>query len=475
MKLRGRIRIPQTRRILLTLLLLSFCSILLAIAINVFKPIPQWTGLGEDSNKSKTIEKTIKNGKVVGTKITETEQFQSPKTLWDILGLLGTLAIPLMLYLFQVSEQQRAEKRTKVEKKQAEELAQVEKNIAENNLREQAFEAYIDRMAQILMNQRTRTELFKHKGVKDNSICDVARIRTVTILRRLEEDSKRCSRVIDFLHDAELLKFLLTDANFNGINLEGINFSDTNLCGTIFSNANLRGANFTKASLSGTNFTDADLVGADFSDACLFNTNFSGANLEGAILKNTDIRDAKFINANLTGAILINARSWDELDMGNNYYWVTIEPREWEEASEPYEELYKTDFSGAVLINTNIKSVNLKGEVNLTVEQLKQAKNWDEAIYDKELFKELGLPEPLNQLINDLWHKNNVSRKDIDVKELIGKPVEVREEVDEETKTITKGEIVSFDADRDRVDIKTVDGKFLNKIFTWQVYVYINT
>lgn len=483
-----RVSISPTRRIMLTILILSICSILIAVTINVFKPIPQWTGLGEDSNKSKTVEKTIKDGKVIGTKIIETEQFQSPKTLWDLLGLLGTLAIPLMLYLFQVSEQRRAEERTEVEKKQAEELAQHEKIIAENNLREQAFEAYIDRMAQILMNQHTRTELFKHAGTKDNSICDVARIRTVTILRRLEEDSKRRSRVIDFLHDAELLKFLLIDANLSGINLEGINFSGIDLSGTIFCDANLSGANFSKADLNGADFTKANLNGADFTDARLFHTIFNGANLQGASLRNTDIRGTKFTNADLGNALLINASSWDELEIDNNF-----DPKEVEEDGEvvgwDYNdvEFYETDFLGTVLLNANLKSANLKGQVNLTVEQLKQAKNWDEAIYGEKLFNKLGLPENLSYLINerfeDLRHRSSqydkfvtgISYNDIDFQEFIGKPVEIRDEVDEESKTVTKGEIIAFNADRNKVDIKTADGKILNKIFTSLVYVYMNT
>jgi uncharacterized protein YjbI with pentapeptide repeats len=483
-----RASISPTRRIMLTILILSICSILIAVTINVFKPIPQWTGLGEDSNKSKTVERTVKDGKGIVTKITETEQFQSPKTLWDLLGLLGTLAIPLMLYLFQVSEQRRAEERTEVEKKQAEELAQHEKVIAENNLREQAFEAYIDRMAQILMNQRTRSELFKHEGTKDNSICDVARIRTVTILRRLEEDSKRRSRVIDFLHDAELLKFILKEANLSGINLEGINFSGIDLSRTVFCDANLSGANFSKADVSGANFTNANLTEADFEDARLVHTFFNGANLQRASLINTDIRDTKFINANLSDAILINASSWDEEEVDNNFDSV-VEVGDNGELSWSHDNLiwYDTNFSGAVLTNANLESANLKGAGNLTVEQLKQAKNWDEAIYGEKLFKKLGLPQNLSYLINerfeDLRHRSSqydkfvtgISYKDIDFQDFIGKPIEIRGKVSKETKTATKGEIIDFSADREEVDVKTADGKILNKISTSRVYIYMNT
>lgn len=49
---------------------------------------------------------------------------------------------------------------------------------------------------------------------------------------------------------------------------------------------------------------------------------------------------------------------------------------------------YVTDFSGAKLINTNLLFTNFKAAKNLTIEQLKEAKNWDKAIYDDKLFQE---------------------------------------------------------------------------------------
>jgi uncharacterized protein YjbI with pentapeptide repeats len=467
-----KVGISQTKRIWLALLFLLTFSIVIAFTINVVKSIPQWTGFGEDSNKSKTVEKTIKDGKVIGIKITETEQFQSPKTLWDLLGLLATLAIPLVLYLFQVSEQRRSEERTKVEKEQADELSKLEKAIAEDSLREQVFEAYIDRIAQILINQTTRTELFKNGGLKDNSIRDVARMRTVTILRRLEGDTKRQNRIIDFLRDAELLKFLLKNADFKGINLEGINFSGIDFSRAVFVGAKLSNANFSKADLSRADFSSANLRGANFTEAELFSTIFNDSYLEGANIRNADIREAKFINANLSNAILINALSWDEEEVDNNFYYPTEIGEDgdyWQDSNPKY---YETDFSGAILVGANLKSANLKGEANLSVEQLKQARNWDEVFYHKELFEKLGLPKRLSQFIDNLCNEKDMSLEDIDIKEFIGKPIEIREIIDEEKKTVIKGEIVDFNSKINKVKIKTIDGKYLEKVRTSKVYIY---
>lgn len=457
-------------------------------------------GFGEDTNKSVTIEEAInpKDGKIIKLK-KETEQFQSAKTLWDWLGLAGTLAIPLVLYLFQISEQRRAEERAKIEKKQAEDLAEVEKDIAENNLREQALEAYIDRMAEILISPTTRSELFldNQSNYQDNSVRDVARIRTVTILRRLEGDIKRQNRILHFLHDSELLKFLLQNANFANANLKGFNFSGINLDNAIFREANLNGAKFSSSSLNGADFTNANLNSVDFKNAKLFganftNTNLNGANfidtylnraifcdanLSGANLRNSWIQNTKFINADLSNAILINSLTWDEENIENNFDFIDVDGDEFQ---PPYSQeiWYATDFSGAKLINTNLLSTNLKGAKNLTVEQLKHAKNWDDAIYEDKLFKELEMPEKFMSIINTMF-KDVESYEDINFQMFVGRKVEIKKYMDKETKTIIKGEITGFTNlsidEEERINIKTSDGIELKKVNPKYVYVYMNT
>lgn len=301
----------------LLVLLISVISICVLYQFN-------WSGFGEDSNKSKSIEKTIKDGKIISFKETETEHSQSGKTLWDWLGLAGTLAIPVVLFQFQASEQRRAEKRASVEKEQAEELAKVEKqqaeqrekvekDIAEANLREEAFQAYIDRMSEILINKRSRSELFldingtsNHTNA-DNSVRDVARVRTVTILRRLENDTERQNRILHFLRDTELLQFLLKTANLGGVNLSSANLSDAN-----FSGANFSGANLSSANLIGANLIGANLNNIILNDANLFKANLTNANLTNANLENSFIQDTKFRNTDLSNAILVSAKTWYE-------------------------------------------------------------------------------------------------------------------------------------------------------------------
>jgi uncharacterized protein YjbI with pentapeptide repeats len=441
------------------------CLLLLLIGTTGIYKLYQynWSGFGEDSNKSKSIEKTIKDGKIISIKESETEHFQSGKTLWDWLGLGGTIAIPVMIYMFQLSEQRRAEERAKVEKEQAEELAKVEKEqaeqrekfeqaIAEANLREEAFQTYIDRMSEILINKRSRSELYLDENGsnhKDNCVRDVARIRTVTILRRLENDIERQDRVLSFLRDTELFQFILRTANLSGVNLSG---------------ANLSGADLSRANLSRANFSSVNL-----SNAQLFGANFTNANLANANLENSWIQETKFQNTDFSNAILVRTKTWDEEDIYLNCELIEVDG---DEFSPPYqdERFYKTDFSGAKLCSANLVSTNLKGAENLTVEQLKEAKNWDEAIYYPELSKELGLPKILKFIIDTMPKDKNGN---VDVEELIGYQVEVRDYTDDGTKTITRGEITGFSKSNNRVNVKTSNGEQLDKLSLWDVYVYI--
>ncbi|MBD0261853.1 MAG: pentapeptide repeat-containing protein [Tolypothrix sp. Co-bin9] len=303
----------------------------------------EWSGFGKDENKSETT-KVLINPRT-GEKIEFTEKttsHQSAKNLWDWLGLAGTIAIPIALFYFELREQRRSEKRSleleeqaKGEKEIAEENAKREKEIADNNLREQALEAYIDRMSELLIDKKLKAlisgklERRNEDNVVIDAALDIARARTLSVLRRMDKDGERKSSVVLFLIDAELISYLdLENANLEGVNLkianlEGVNLARVNLSFANLSFANLKGDNLIAANLKGTN-----LIAANLEDAILRGANLEGANLEGA---------------NLASA--------------------------------------KLSFA------------NLKGAINLTSEQVKKkAEYWELAIYNDEFRAELGLP-----------------------------------------------------------------------------------
>ncbi|WP_414548849.1 pentapeptide repeat-containing protein [Anabaena sp. CCY 0017] len=305
-----------------------------------FEGVGEWTGIGQDSNKSVTTEKEInpKTQEVIKITNKETQNFQSAKTLWDWLSLGGVIAIPFALLYFERAEQRRSEKQ-----------ADTEKKIANGNLCEQALEAYIDRMSELLIDKNLKVLIDKKLKETDpeypllDAALDIGRARTLSVLRRLDQDGERKGSVVKFLIDAELI---------NNLDLSSADLSSANLKDANLSSANLKDANFSSADLSFTNLSSANLKDA----------NFSSADLRGADLNSADLRSADLRSANLRGA----------------------------------------DLNSADLRYINPDSSSDK---KLTPEQVRKAKNWEKAKYSEALRKELGLPpEPQTRQKSDFLH-----------------------------------------------------------------------
>jgi uncharacterized protein YjbI with pentapeptide repeats len=231
------------------------------------------------------------------------------KTLWDWMELL---IIPMVLavgafYLNRSEravERQIAENRTKEDRQLAEirikedrllaeDRAKLEREIATDRQQEAALQAYLDRMADLLLNEKLRT-------TENEEIRDVARIRTLTALRGL--DATRKGLVLRFLNEAELVSKGNPIVSLKGADLRGAHLNGANLSGADLSHANLYSANLFDADLSGT-----DLNNAIFNDAVLFNTNLNGANLNGTYLHEADLKSSNMSAANLSGAYLNGA------------------------------------------------------------------------------------------------------------------------------------------------------------------------
>lgn len=330
-----------------TIALLYFFSSLIAIGIILHKNYDlrwaDWTGFGKDSNISE--EETLQNGKLTLTK--RITHFQSGKTLWDWLGLLGVIAIPVALFLFQQQEQRRSDKQ-----------AENEKEIADINLREEALRDYIDKMADLLIDKKLRrlhklyiSDAFSKGSFKFDeldAVLDIARARTLSILRRLDGDGVRKGSVVHFLMDAELIEGLgiLREANLIGAQLSFVNLSFTDLNETDFS----------KALLSFSKINNANLIIANF-----FQTNLERAVLEDSILRGAIFYKACLMDASLQRSNLKRANFQDA-------------------------NLERVNFKGA-----DLEGANFKGAKNLDVNQVKVALNWELAYYDLEFRQQLGL------------------------------------------------------------------------------------
>lgn len=222
------------------------------------------------------------------------------KTLWDWMELL---VIPVVLavgafYLNRSErtvERQIAERRIKEDRQLAEDRANLEREIVTDRQQEAALQAYLDRMADLLLHEKLRT-------TESEEIRDIARIRTLTVLRGL--DATRKAMALHFLHEAELISRRNPVVSLKGADLRHAKLKAADLRGADLSYANFYNANLFDADLSG-----ADLNNAVFNDAILFNTNLNGTNLSSTYLNRADLRSSNLVGANLSGAYL------DETDL----------------------------------------------------------------------------------------------------------------------------------------------------------------
>lgn len=245
-----------------------------------------WTGVGEDKVISKATERTGGESGAI-QKVTFTEVPQPGKTLWDFLGLSGSLAVPFLLFYLG----------SQIQKK--------DKEIAETNLREEALQGFLDRVSELLTTNKVNSlapgdpllELIK----------DIVRTRTLTILRSLGEDGERKGSVIKFLVEADLInsyfKLDLSSANLSGANLSDTNLSRASLGNANLSNANLSNTDLSNANLSNTDLSNTNLSSTDLTSTQFYSANLSNANLSNAELTNAKLNDANFKDATLKGAI----------------------------------------------------------------------------------------------------------------------------------------------------------------------------
>ena len=149
------------------------------------------------------------------------QQYQPSKTLWDWLQLLGVLAIPVVVGLGTVWFTTKQ--------------AQVSEAGNTDNQRESALQAYIDKISELLLKEHLGELKPEYAEVRQ-----IARVRTLTVLERLDTERKR--NVLLFLLEAGLLYkgkeiIGLRRANLHGVNLRGAHLSKTHLSGVNLSGA----------------------------------------------------------------------------------------------------------------------------------------------------------------------------------------------------------------------------------------------
>ena len=260
------IRKIATRVLLLILIALAVIwSILVGYSV-------EWTGFGDFTTPS--------------------GEFIRGKTLWDWFQLL---VIPLSLFIggYLLNSSERA-----LERQIAEDRAKLEREIATDRQQEAAHQAYLDKMAELLLKENLRT-------TENEEVRHVARTLTLTILRGLSP--RRKGNVIIFLYEAKLINRGETTISLMDSDLSGANLANANLAF-----GSLIGADLTSAILTGANLANAYLLGANLAYANLEGTNLTGAVLTGTNLASADLENANLTGTNLTGAILKDVKVNDE-------------------------------------------------------------------------------------------------------------------------------------------------------------------
>lgn len=250
------------------------------------------------------------------------------KTLWDWLQLL---IIPAVLavggYLFNFT------------------TSRTERNVATDNQREAALKEYIDQISELLLKEHLGEFKPEYETVRN-----IARVRTLTVLRRLDEVRK--GSVLQFLHESKLINGDKSIIDLDGADLSRANLRLLNLGGADLRQANLSHADLSHAMLNKANLAYADLSGANLKRAHLGDANLSSAKLNGADLSKADLRG----DTDLTYSELVGANLSD--------------------ADLKYVNLQGSELTRAIMIETYLRAANLKS-VDLSGANLRKAILWD--------------------------------------------------------------------------------------------------
>jgi Pentapeptide repeats (8 copies) len=181
----------------------------------------------------------------------------SDNTLWNWWQLLiWPVTVAVVGFLFNM-------KQTETSLKVSERQHQTDLQLAEDRQEEEALQAYLDHMSELLLEKNLRD------SQAGSSVQEVARARTLTTLHQVGRSRK--GLVLQFLHESHLI-----DRDIPIVDLRGADLS----------NADLQGADLRDVCLSGTNLAGANLVGA----------NLSGARLIGAVVKPEQLASARTLH-----------------------------------------------------------------------------------------------------------------------------------------------------------------------------------
>jgi BTB/POZ domain-containing protein KCTD9 len=187
--------------------------------------------------------------------------------------------------------------------------------------------------------------------------------------------------------------------SLKGLDAESADLQGINLEGAILERSNLHKANLEKANLSRANLKEANLKEANFKGANLNEAELRLADLRGANLKEANLIKAKLGTTKMHRAILIRADLEGADLRGCRFYY--------------------TDFRGANLEGADLSAVKFAKVKNLTLEQIKKAKNWHKAEFALDIFPDNpDIPREKPIVEND--ESSQILKKIRDLKDMEG-------------------------------------------------------
>ena len=306
-----------------------------------------------------------------------------PKSLWDWLDLL---IVPLVLagggIIF--SQADRANDRELAERRWRRDLEieedrrredsdreearrKLERELEEDRIKESAFQTYLDRMSDLVMDGTNNT---------NQPWGTIIRARTLSLLTRL--DGQRKGFMLSFLSEARLIVSDTEDqdptVSLYGAELDNLVLQSGNYARCDMSNSNLRYAFVENANFSYSDLSECDLFKARFISVTLTHANLRGVvfgisdtdkddsstsaavfyhcSFAGANLRDVDFSNCRFTGSSLIGANLTNC-SFRNADLSGCL-------------------LDGADFTGALLEGANLSRTHLKGAI-IDEEQLAEA------------------------------------------------------------------------------------------------------
>ena len=264
------------------------------------------------------------------TKPEREQKEETKQSRWGFRGMtvrnwLELLIVPLVLVgiglLFEMQQADRQEATEKQQQALEERRAEAERELAEQRAQDEALQAYLDQMSQLMLDRKLL------EAEPGDPVYTLAQARTSTAILRL--DAEHNESVTRFLSDSGLAEdseafprllreITLSHATLSGAHLPDADLRDADLSGADLSNALLDGADLRGADLKGADLRGADLRGADLGLAVhqtpvfldvtdLSEADLSGAELTGAQLPNADLGDVNLSGADLHGAVLHEA------------------------------------------------------------------------------------------------------------------------------------------------------------------------